>query len=119
MDPSGKLLHWAGGCDFGRFELPATGTYTLKAIFEQRDDTIRYHIPVRFVRPDRHLQISHGQTVSGNIEQWACHDVYTWTGKAGDLIVLSGEGCELKVHTVIIDADDHDALGPSCRAGTY
>jgi hypothetical protein len=119
IDPSGKLLRWAGGCDFGRFELPATGTYTLKAIFKQRDDTIRYHIPVRFVRPDRHLQISYGQAVSGNIEQWAAHDVYTWTGKAGDLIVLSGEGCELKVHTIIIDADGHDVLGPSCRAGTY
>jgi hypothetical protein len=33
--------------------------------------------------------------------------------------VLSGEGCELKVHTIIIDADGHDVLGPSCRAGTY
>jgi hypothetical protein len=100
-------------------ELPVTGTYTFKSLFKYQSNTVRYHVPVRLVRPDRHQQISYGQSISGNIEQWAVHDVYTWSGKAGDLIVLSGEGCELKVFTIILDPEGHDFLGPSCRTGTY
>ncbi len=119
LDPSGKQVNSKSGCDFGRLELPATGAYTFKGIYNSADNILRYHIPVRFVRPDRRQQISYGQMVSGNIEQWAAHDVYTWTGKAGDLIVLSGQGCDMKFFTSIIDPDGHDFMGPSCREGTY
>lgn len=63
-----------------------------------------YHVPVRFARADRVQAISYGQTVAGNIEQRAAHDVYPWTGKEGDLIVLSGAGCDLRhVLTAIAD----------------
>lgn len=119
LDQTGKQLDSRDACGFGRLELPMTGTYTFRGIFKYRNDTVHYHVPVRIVRPDRHQQISYGQSISGNIEQWAAHDVYTWSGKAGDLIVLSGEGCDLKVLTSIIDPDGHDILGPSCRTGTY
>jgi hypothetical protein len=119
FDPTGKRLDLRDACDFGRLELPVTGTYTFKSLFKYQSNTVRYHVPVRLVRPDRHQQISYGQSISGNIEQWAVHDVYTWSGKAGDLIVLSGEGCELKVFTIILDPAGHDFLGPSCRTGTY
>ncbi len=117
--PSGQQLVWRSACDFGRLELPATGTYTFKGIFQDPKGTVHYRVPVRWVRPDRHQHISYGQIASGSIEQWAAHDVYTWEGKAGDLIVLSGEGCELSVQTEIVDPDGHDVLGPSCRVGTY
>ncbi len=119
MDPTGELLVWHTGCDFGRFELPVTGSYAFKGVFKDAGDTIRYHVPVRFARPDHHQEIAYGQIVSGEIEQWAAHDVYAWTATAGDLIVLSGEGCTLPFHTSIIDADGHDYLGPDCRTGTY
>ncbi len=119
IDPSGNRVQDGSraACDFGRIELAATGTYSLRGIFKYRNETAAYKVPVRRVRPDRHRQVSYGDTISGNIEQWAAHDVYTWTGKQGDLIVLSGEGCELKVLTTIIDPGGHDSLGPSCRAG--
>ncbi|HEY6938728.1 MAG TPA: VWD domain-containing protein [Terriglobales bacterium] len=119
FDQTGKRLDLRDACDFGRLELPVTGTYTFKSLFKYQSNTVHYHVPVRIVRPDRRQQISYGQSVSGNIEQWAAHDVYTWSAKAGDLIVLSGEGCELKVLTIILDPAGHDFLGPSCRTGTY
>ena len=118
-DPAGKRIDAQAGCDFGRVELPTSGTYTFRGVFKYKNDIVRYNIPVRFVRPDRRQQISYGQMVSGNIEQWAAHDVYTWTGKAGDLIVLSGKGCDLKFFTAILDPEGHSILGPSCRTGTY
>ncbi len=119
IDPAGNRVQDGSrsGCDFGRIALSTTGTYALRGIFKYRNETATYNVPVRFVRPDRHQAISYGDTVSGNIEQWAAHDVYSWTGKQGDLIVLSGEGCDLKVLITIIDPDGHDALGPSCRTG--
>jgi hypothetical protein len=119
FDPEGKSVGGFGqGCDFGRRELPATGTYTFKTGFGYRNETVKYRIPIRFVRQNRHLSLTYGQTVSGNIEQRAAHDVYTWTGQPGDVIKLSGAGCDLgSMATGIIDPAGHDVLGPGCLAG--
>jgi von Willebrand factor type D domain len=120
FDPFGKPVGGFGqGCQFGRRELPATGSYTLKANFQYRGEITRYRIPIRFVRPNHRQSVAYGQMVSGNIEQRAARDIYTWTAHAGDLIVLSGEGCDLGwMGTDIIDPEGHDFLGPSCRVGT-
>jgi hypothetical protein len=120
FDPSGKPVGGFGqGCQFGRRELPATGSYTLKANFQYRGEITRYRIPIRFVRPNHRQSMAYGQMVSGNIEQRAARDIYTWTAHAGDVIVLSGEGCDLGwMGTDIIDPEGHDFLGPSCRVGT-
>ena len=58
--------------------------------------------------------------VSGTIEQRAARDIYTWTGKEGDLIAIEGEGCDLgSMLTGILDPEGHDFLDPSCRKGNY
>ncbi len=120
IDPSGQRLATGPGCQFGRVELPATGSYTFKAIFKFRDEITRYRIPIRFVRPVRRQQVSYGQMVSGTIEQRAAWDIYTWTGKEGDLIAVEGEGCDLgSMLTTILDPEGHEFLGPSCRKGNY
>lgn len=120
LDPSGKSLTSKVGCDLGRFELPATGRYTYTSQFSRASGTAHYHVPVRFARPDRVQPVVYGQTVSGRIDQRAAHDLYTWTGKAGDLIVLSGPGCDLgHVLTAIIGPDGSSVLGPGCRVGTF
>lgn len=119
-DPSGKRVgDAAAGCQYGRRDLPATGPYTFRAIFHYRNEIVRYRIPIRFVRPTRRQPVSYGQMVSGNIEHRAAQDIYTWTGEAGDLVLLSGSGCDLGwLITDTLDPEGHDALGPNCRAGT-
>jgi hypothetical protein len=119
LDPDGKPVEGIGGlgCEFGRRELPATGTYTFKATFMYPNEITKYRIPIRFVRSNRHVSLTYGQAVSGNIEQRAAHDIYTWTGQAGDVIKLSGAGCDLgSMATSIIDPAGHDSFGPGCRA---
>jgi hypothetical protein len=120
FDPSGQRVAVGQGCQFGRVELLATGSYTFKAIFKYRDEITRYRIPIRFVRPVRRQQVSFGQLVSGTIEQRAAWDIYTWTGKEGDIIAVEGEGCDLgSMITTILDPEGHEILGPGCRKGTY
>jgi hypothetical protein len=121
LDPSGKPVGSFGqACQFGRRELPATGSYTLKANFQYRNEIVRYRIPIRFVRHTRRQAVGYGQMVSGNIEARAARDIYTWTGQAGDLVLVSGQGCDLgSMITDIIDPEGHDLLGPGCRVGTY
>jgi hypothetical protein len=112
----------AGGwvCNVGRLTLPATGTYTLKVPDYKRDITLGlYHVPIRFVRPDRHRDISYGDILSGVIEAPGVHDVYTFQGRAGDVLRVAGEGCTQGNLTIgLVDPSGHDSLGPSCRVGT-
>jgi hypothetical protein len=121
LDPGGKAVgDSGGGCQYGRRELPTTGTYTFTASFGYKGETNRYHIPIRFVRPTHRQPIAYGQSVSGTIEQPAAWDVYTFTGKAGDIVALEGEGCQLGgMITEIMDADGHEVGGPVCRKGTF
>jgi hypothetical protein len=121
LDPDGKAVGQPGsGCQYGRRELPATGTYTFTASFGYKGETNRYRIPIRFVRPTRRQPIAYGQSASGIIEQPAAWDVYTFTGKSGDIVALEGEGCQLGwMITEIMDAEGHEVGGPICRKGTF
>jgi hypothetical protein len=121
FDPSGKAVgDWGAGCQFGRRELPATGTYTIRSNFGYKGEINRYRIPIRFMRPTRRQTISYGQTVSGTIEQRAAWDVYSFAGKEGDIVALEGEGCQLGwMLTSIMDAEGRDIGGPVCRKGTF
>jgi hypothetical protein len=120
FDPVGRLVASGQGCQFGRAELPATGSYTFKANFGYRGEITRYRIPIRFVRPVQRQQVSYGQMVSGTIEQRAAWDIYTWTGKEGDIVAIEGEGCDLgSMFAAILDPEGHEMFGPNCRKGSY
>jgi hypothetical protein len=124
LDPNGKAVgEWGIGCEFGRRELPVTGSYTFRANFGgyiNKGEINRYRIPIRFMRPTRRQPISYGQAVAGNIEQRAAWDVYTFTGKEGDIVVLEGEGCQLGWMLVsVYDSQDREIGGMGCRKGTY
>jgi len=118
LGPDGRTIDPGHpGCDIGRVSLPATGTYIFKGNMA-KNQIGTYSVPIRFVRHDRVQAIKYGDIVSGNIEQRAAHDLYTFTAKAGDLVQISGKGCELnRMFTAIIDPAGHDILGPDCRDG--
>jgi hypothetical protein len=117
VDPHGKILQGALGCDIGRVELPVAGTYTVKAVgLASLGDGL--DVPIRFVRHDRVGTIKYGDIVSGNIEQRGAHDRYTFQAQAGDVIQVYGPGCDLdNMFLSFVDADGHDFLGPICRQG--
>jgi hypothetical protein len=118
--PNGKGL--GQGCAIGRLVLPSTGTYTLKPLANRTDIPLPlgdYQIPVRFIRADKQEDAAYGDIIAGIIETRGAHDVYRFTGHAGDLIRLSGEGCDLGNMAIsIIDPQGHDFLGPFCRSGS-
>ena len=117
FDPNGKNIKGDFGCDIGRVDLPVAGTYTVKAV-GQAPKGEGLDVPVRFVRHDRVGAIKYGDIVSGNIEQHAAHDRYTFTAAAGDVIQIYGPGCDLgNMFISFIDANGHDVLGPICREG--
>jgi hypothetical protein len=116
--PDGKRIGGGALCALGRIVLPATGDYTLQT--RQTDNpTGAFHVPIRFVRPDRTQPTTYNSVLAGQIETRGAHDVYTFEGHAGDLLRFSGEGCDLGNLVVsVIDPNGHDSLGPSCLSGT-
>jgi hypothetical protein len=117
LDPTGKNIKGDFGCDIGRIDLPVAGTYTVKVVGKEPTGE-GLDVPIRFVRHDRVGAIKYGDIVSGNIEQHAAHDRYTFTAAAGDVIQIYGPGCDLgSMFISFIDANGHDALGPICREG--
>lgn len=121
LDPTGKQIGpWAMSCQFGRRELPVSGTYTFRFAFGYRDETVHWHIPVRFLRHTRREQATYGQSITGRIDSPGDWDIYSFAAKTGDLIALEGEGCSLdNIITEILLPDGHDFLGPGCRKDTY
>jgi len=120
FDPNGKHIGSGPGCQLGRVALPVAGTYTLEAN-PGKIAIGPYHVPIRFVRHDRRRSIAYNDVVSGTIETRAAHDVYTFTAHAGDVVQISGEGCDLahgQLLTGIVDPKGFDLLGPGCRDGT-
>jgi len=118
VDPSGKGFSGGSPCAVGRRELPATGTYTMRA-YRSDNPLGTYHVPIRIVRPDRQRDVAYGEVIFGRIETPGAHDVYTFTAQAGDLIRLSGDGCALgPLVTGIVNSKGFSLLGPSCRSGT-
>ncbi len=118
--PDGKGAAGSWVCGVGRLTLPASGTYTLKVPDYKHEIALgTYHVPIRFVRPDRHHEISYGGIASGVIETPGVHDVYAFQGHAGDVLRVAGEGCSVDNLVIgLIDPSGKDTLGPSCRSGT-
>lgn len=116
--PDGKSIGGGlPGCDLGRIDLPVAGTYTFKGNMA-KNQVGKYSVPIRFVRHDRVATIKYGDIVSGNIDEKAAHDVYEFSAQAGDLIQISGKGCELSMFTAIVSSEGWEILGPGCREGT-
>jgi len=85
-----------------------------------KDETGTFHIPVRFVRPDRVRAITYGATVDGTIENAGVHDVYTFPGHSGDIIRISGDGCDLgRLVTGILVLGSVAEQGPSCSGNDF
>jgi hypothetical protein len=117
VDPNNKYLRGASGCDVGRVDLPVAGRYTVK-VADKPPTGNGLDVPIRFVRHDRVGSIKYGDIVSGNIEQHAAHDRFTFTANAGDVIQIYGPGCDLGgMFISFIDPAGHDTLGPICREG--
>ena len=56
--------------------------------------------------------------ISGTIEQRAAWDIYTWTGKEGDIIAIEGEGCDLgSMFAAILDPEGHGCPWPELPQG--
>ena len=116
--PSGKAFGGGGAlCAHGRVVLPETGDYLL-ASSRENNPAGAYSIPLRIVRADRVAATSYGSVVAGRIETPGAHDIYTFDGHAGDVLRVSGEGCDLSGLVIsVVDAAGHDSLGPNCRVG--
>jgi hypothetical protein len=118
VDPDGKGISGGSPCGLGRRTLPATGSYTFRA-YRSTNPVGAYHVPIRFIRPDNRRAVSYGDVIAGRIETRAVHDVFTFAGHEGDIVRISGEGCDLNgLFTGLVDPAGHDSLGPVCRAGT-
>ena len=100
VDPNGKTLDQEDVdmglpvCQTGRFLLPADGDYQLVANADkQRSGS--YSVPIRFQRRDVVAHAGYGQTLSGSIPSTAAHDVYEFDAQAGDIVHISGPGCDI------------------------
>ncbi len=117
-DPAGKGLSGGWPCAVGRRVLPATGVYTMRG-YRTGNPLGPYHVPIRFVRPDRARAVAYGDVIFGNVETRGAHDVYTFAAKAGDLLRVAGAGCELGNLVIGITLPSGKSmLGPNCRTGT-
>ena len=111
IDPQGNTLNaddvslGLSGCQIGRIAATTSGTYQLVAN-EDKKRTGSYGVPIRFDRHDVLSQTSYGQTLSGSIPDQATHDVYEFTGQAGDSIHIFGSGCTIGPDNSIIGFAD-------------
>jgi hypothetical protein len=63
--------------------------------------------------------VSYGDVIKGRIETAGAHDVYSFSASPGDVIHVSGEGCDLGNFVVdLVETDGREVTGPSCRPGT-
>lgn len=81
-------------CQDTRFVLPTSGMYQLVANADF-SRTGQYSVSIQFERHDQVFQTSYGQTISGYIPDVATHDVYVFTAQAGDVVHISGSGCNV------------------------
>src|SRR5512147_1342594 len=57
--------------------------------------------------------------LSGRIESRGIHDLYTFDGHNGDVVRVSGEGCDMGTLVLgFLLPGGRDILGPGCRAGS-
>jgi len=63
--------------------------------------------------------VSYGDVIKGRIETAGAHDVYSFSANPGDVIRVSGEGCDLgNLVLDLVEADGREVAGPSCRPGS-
>src|SRR5579883_230262 len=105
-------------CRAGRLKLMA-GTIALLAT-PLKGAGGGYHIPIRFIRHDHIRAITYGTTVDGEIENPAARDVYTFIGHPGDIIRISGDGCDLgHMITGVVLPGQYAQQGPVCSGGDF
>jgi hypothetical protein len=76
--------------------------------------------PATAQRELAHAQrVSYGDVIKGRIETAGARDVYSFSANAGDVIRVSGEGCDLgNLVLGLVETDGREVAGPSCRPGT-
>jgi hypothetical protein len=63
--------------------------------------------------------VSYGDVIKGRIVTAGAHDVYSFSANPGDVIHVSGEGCDLGNFVLdLVETDGREVAGPSCRPGT-
>ena len=63
--------------------------------------------------------VTYGDVINGRIETAGAHDVYSFSASPGDVIHVSGEGCDLgNLVLDLIETNGREVTGPSCRPGS-
>jgi len=118
MEPRLDQITRVGACRVGRVKLMA-GTIRL-VMNPFRDAVGAFHLPVHRVRHDRIAAIRYGATVDGDIENPAASDIYTFIGHPGDIVRISGDGCDIgRMVTGIVVPSGYAEQGPSCGGIDY
>jgi len=118
LDPTGKSIGFDALCVMGRHVLPVPGTYTLRTS-SANNPKGPFSVPIRFVRSDQVRPVKNNDVVTGRIESRGIHDLYTFDGHIGDVVRVSGEGCDTGSLVLgFLLPNGSDRLGPSCRAGS-
>src|SRR5690349_9213207 len=77
-----------------------------------------FQVPIRFL-PDQVRPLKSNDVVSGRIESRGIHDLYTFDGHQGDVVRVSGAGCDISSLVLgFLLPNGSDTLAPSCRAGS-
>jgi len=118
LEPRLDNMNAVSACRLGRVKLFG-GTIALRAN-PNKDELGTFHLPIRFIRPDRVRPINFGTTVDGVIENPAARDIYTFTAHKGDVIRISGEGCDLgRMITGLDVPQGYEEQGPLCRGDDF
>jgi hypothetical protein len=111
VDPQGQTLNPGQvalglfGCQMGRIVLTKAGTYQLVANADKKRGG-SYGLAIHFESPDVVTQTSYGQTISGSIPDQATHDIYQFSGQAGDIVHIFGSGCDIGPPNAIVGLVD-------------
>ncbi len=76
----------------GSFALPATGTYTISIFDAGLNDTGNYEVNLQFTTGRCGTGISCAQTRTGTLANRTQHDVYTFSGNAGEAVIVTAVG---------------------------
>lgn len=90
--PDGKELRTRTGCQFGRIQLPATGTYTM-LVNATKEYTGEYRIPLVPIRPDIVRDGRLGDELRGHIDQRPEHDVFRLQVNGGETLHADRDNC--------------------------
>ena len=64
-------------------------------------------------------QVSYGDVIKGRIEKPGTHDVYSFFANPGDVIHVSGAGCDLDNLVLdLVETNGREVAGPSCSPGS-